>query len=109
MIPKTIISCLLVFIKLLILLTPTRADFSQSCEQVCLSSIVYGQVKTRIALIHFFRSVPGKNFLNPFCDIQNNQGLAKGYQPKPKAQADNPYRDLDYSGYHIESNNCFIM
>jgi len=25
-----------------------------------------------------------------FCDIQNNQGLGK----------DNPYLDLDYSGYH---------
>ena len=24
----------------------------------------------------------------------------KGYQPKPKAEADNPYRDLDFSGYH---------
>ena len=35
-----------------------------------------------------------------FCDIQNNQGGGKGYQPKPKAEADNPYRDLDYSGYH---------
>ena len=35
-----------------------------------------------------------------FCDIQNNQGLGKGYQPKPKAEADNPYLDLDYSGYH---------
>ena len=23
-----------------------------------------------------------------------------GYQPKPKAEADNPYQDLDYSGYH---------
>jgi len=31
-----------------------------------------------------------------FCDIQNNQGLGKGYQPKPN----NPYLDLDYSGYH---------
>ena len=30
-----------------------------------------------------------------FCDIQNNQGLSKGYQPQP-----NPYLDLDYSGYH---------
>ena len=30
------------------------------------------------------------------CDIQNNQGLGKGYQPK----AENPYLDLDYSGYH---------
>ena len=35
-----------------------------------------------------------------FCDIQNNQGLAKGYQPKSKAEADNLYRDLDYSGYY---------
>ena len=35
-----------------------------------------------------------------FCDIQNNQGRGKGYQPQPKAEADNPYRDLDYSGYH---------
>ena len=23
-----------------------------------------------------------------------------GYQPKSKAEADNPFRDLDYSGYH---------
>ena len=23
-----------------------------------------------------------------FCDIQNNQGLGKGYQPQPKAEAD---------------------
>ena len=45
-----------------------------------------------------------------FCDIQNNQGRGKGYQPKPKAEADNPYRDLDYSGYHkTESNNCFTI
>ena len=41
-----------------------------------------------------------------FCDIQNNQGRGKCYQPKPKAEADNTYRDLDYSGYHkTESNN----
>ena len=35
-----------------------------------------------------------------FCDIQNNQGLGKGYQPQPSASVDNPYLDLDYSGYH---------
>jgi len=36
-----------------------------------------------------------------FCDIQNNQGLSKGYQPQePSALADNPYLDLDYSRYH---------
>ena len=35
-----------------------------------------------------------------FCDIQNNQGRGKSYQPQPSASADNPYLDLDYSGYH---------
>ena len=28
------------------------------------------------------------------------QVKVRGYQLKPKAVADNPYRDLDYSGYH---------
>ena len=28
-----------------------------------------------------------------FSDIQNNQGLGKGYQPQPSASADNPYLD----------------
>ena len=35
-----------------------------------------------------------------FCDIQNNQGLGKSYQPQPLASGDNPYLDLDYSRYH---------
>ena len=30
-----------------------------------------------------------------FCDIQNNQGQGRGYQPKPMAEADNLYRDPD--------------
>ena len=34
------------------------------------------------------------------CDIQNNQGLSKGYQSQPTALTGNPYLDLDYSGYH---------
>ena len=36
-----------------------------------------------------------------FCNIQNNQGRVRGYQPKPKAEpANNPYQDLDCSRYH---------
>lgn len=35
----------------------------------------------------------------------------KGYQPQLSASADNPYLDLDYSGYHqkfaTSSSNCF--
>ena len=34
-----------------------------------------------------------------FCDIRNNQGLGKCYQPQPLASADNSYLDLDYFGY----------
>ena len=34
-----------------------------------------------------------------FCDIQNKQGLGKGYQPQTTASADNPKLDLDYSVY----------
>jgi len=34
------------------------------------------------------------------CDIQNNQGLSKSYQPQPLASAVNPSLNLDYSGYH---------
>jgi len=49
----------------------------------------------------FFRSMCSKAIIGfGFCDIQNNQGLGKGYQPKPKADANNPYLDLDYFGYH---------
>ena len=49
----------------------------------------------------FFSSMYNKTIIRfGICDIQNNQGLAKGYQPQPSASADNPYLDLDYSGYH---------
>ena len=49
----------------------------------------------------FLRSMYNKTIIRfGFCDIQNNQGLGKSYQPKPKAEADNSYLDLDYSGYH---------
>ena len=50
---------------------------------------------------NFFRSMYNKTIIRfGFCDIQNNRGLGKGYQPQPAASADNPYLDLDYSGYH---------
>ena len=49
----------------------------------------------------FLRSMYNKTIIIRFgfCDIQNNQGLGRGYQPRPSASADNPYLDLDYSGY----------
>ena len=48
-----------------------------------------------------FHSMYNKTIIRfGFSDIQNNQGLGNSYQPKPSASADNPYLDLDYSGYH---------
>ena len=44
-----------------------------------------------------------------FCDIQNNQGLGKGYHPQPSASADDPYFDLDYSGFtKTSSSDCLL-
>ena len=56
--------------------------------------------KQKHEFIFFFRSMYNKTIRFGFWDIQNNQGLSKGYQPQPSASADNPYLDLDYSGYH---------
>ena len=48
--------------------------------------------------------------INECINIQNNQGRGKGHQLKPKAEADNPYQDLDCSGYHkTESNNIVLL
>ena len=48
----------------------------------------------------FFHSMYNKTIIGfGFYDMQNNQGIGKGYQPQPSAY--NPYQDLDlYSGYH---------
>ena len=48
----------------------------------------------------FLRAMYNKTIIRlGFCDIQNNQGLGKGYQPQTSASADNPKLDLDYSVY----------
>ena len=36
-----------------------------------------------------------------FCDIQNNQGLGKGYQPQPSASAHNPYLHLSQKPHPV--------
>ena len=38
-----------------------------------------------------------------FCDIQNKQGLCKGYHPQPSA--DNPYHKYNKSIYHLLFEN----
>ena len=42
-----------------------------------------------------------------FCDIQNNQGLSKGYQPKPKATSTLTLIILDIT--KTSSNNCLLL
>jgi len=63
--------------------------------------VLLSSVKKQKHYFHFFCSMYNKTIIRfGFCDIQNNQGLGKGYQSQLSALADNPYLDLDYSGYH---------
>ena len=63
--------------------------------------VFLSSVKKQKHEFNFFRSMYNKTIIRfGFCDIQNNQGLGKGYQPQSSTSADNPYLDLDYSGYH---------
>ena len=58
-----------------------------------------------------FRSMYNKTIIRfGFCDIQNNQGRGKGYhQPNLKAEAGNPYREVDYSGYHKKPSSNIVI
>ena len=58
---------------------------------------------------HFnFRSMYNKTIRFGFCDIQNNQGLDKDYQPQPSAE--NPYLDLIIlDNTKSSSNNSFFL
>ena len=45
---------------------------------------------------NFFYTMYNKTIIRSgFCDIQNNQGLGKGYQPQPSVSADDPHLNLD--------------
>ena len=69
---------------------------SSSHALCCLPS-----VKKQNHDFHFLSSLYKNTIIGfGFCDFQDNQGLGKGYQPRPLAWAYNPYLDLDYSGYH---------
>ena len=41
--------------------------------------------------------------------LADNQGWGRGYPPKPKVEADKPYRDLLYSGYHKKPNIIIVL
>ena len=74
---------------------------STSRDSCCLPSV--GRNMTS----KFLRSMYNKTIIRfGFCDIQNNQGLCKGYQPQPSA--DNSYLGLDYSGYHKNLDHPII-
>ena len=69
---------------------------STSCDSCCLLSVK--KQKHDFQVFAFVQCII-KQLLDSVCNIQNNQGLCKGYQPQPSASADNHYLDLDYSGY----------
>jgi len=58
---------------------------SSSCALCCLPS-----VKRQKHDFNSFCSMYNKTIITfGFCDIQNNRGRGRGYQPKLKAEADN--------------------
>jgi len=58
------------------------------------------EAKSMTSIFVFVQCIIKQLFRFGFCDIENNEGLGKKHQPQPSASADNPYLDLDYSGYH---------
>ena len=76
--------------------------------------MLLASVKKQKHDFNFFRSMYNKTKLLldlVFLDIQNNQGLGKGYQPRPSASADNHYSTstliiLDIT--KTSSNNCLL-
>jgi len=57
----------------------------------------------------FVRSMYNKTIIRfGFYDIKNKRGLGKGYQPQRSASVDNPYLDLDYSGYHKKPHPIIV-
>ena len=73
-----------------------RIIMSSSLALFCLPSVNMKKHKHEFFLV---RSMHNKTIIRfGFCDIQNNQGLGKGYQVR--VTPDNPYPDLDYSGFH---------
>ena len=69
------------------------------CALCCLPS-----VKSETNFHFFFNQciIKQKFIRFGFRDVQKHPGLGKGYQLKPKAEANtgNPYLDVDYSVYH---------
>ena len=64
----------------------------------------FQSVKKRKHDFHFFCSMYNKTIIRfSFCDIQNNQGLSKGYQPQPSVLA-STLIILDIT--KTSSNNC---
>ena len=55
---------------------------------------------TLICFSSLYKTIIRFLWLLGFCDIQNNQGLGKGYRPQTSTSADNPYLDINYSIYH---------
>ena len=80
---------------------------SSLCALGCLPS-----VKKQTCLFSHFCSIYNKTIITcAFCDIQNNHGLCKGYQPQLLASAGIPCLDLDCSVYHntLIQVNCLLL
>ena len=63
-----------------------------------------------IMMIMIMITIINNSWRQSFCDIRNNQGQDKCYQPSRMPRLTFSYRDLDYLGSQkTKSNNCFIL
>ena len=68
------------------------------------------QVNVYCRDISFFVSMYNKTIITfGFCDIQNNQGLGKGYQLQPLPSADNSYLDLKLQVGYLRLDMCGVF
>ena len=95
-----------VYWKLLIHTISSIIGYPGQVNKMCSNDFIRNRITTRQEHLIMWNLQLNRqtDFINNcwwgFCDIQNNQGWGGGYHPKPKAEADNPFQDLDYSGYH---------
>ena len=80
-----------------------RVIMSSSRALCCLPS-----VKKQKHEYFFFQCII-KQFRFGFCDIQNNRGLGKGYQPQPSAPADNSIHVVSAHPFCACKITCHVM
>ena len=77
-------------------------------NHVKFAHFVFLAVSEEAQTIFFFVQCIIKQLLDSVFVISRIIKVSVGYQPQPSASADNPYLDLDYSGYHKKPHPIIV-